>query len=296
MEINYAQQYSQALAQAFPNVLHFGALYNTPNNQIYKVVNGNTIQIPVITTKGRTDGDRDSIGSFTRRADNAWETKTLSNHRTWETLIHPMDVVQTNQVMTIQNTTKVYNEEQKFPEMDAYCVSKLYELKVAKDGAQDTTVLTTDNILSVIDGYMEAMDEANVPQQGRILYVTPAVNTLIKNAKDIQRSIDLKDGNKAITRQISRIDELTIEPSVPSGLMKTAYDFTEGCVVGDTAKQINMMLVHPWCVMTPTNYTFAQVGAPSALTKGKWVYFEESFEDVFILNTRSAALRFNVEA
>ena len=32
MAINYAEQYGTALAQAFPNVLHFGALYSTPNN------------------------------------------------------------------------------------------------------------------------------------------------------------------------------------------------------------------------------------------------------------------------
>ena len=29
MAVNYAEQYAQALANAFPNVLHFGALYNT---------------------------------------------------------------------------------------------------------------------------------------------------------------------------------------------------------------------------------------------------------------------------
>ncbi|WP_236730867.1 hypothetical protein [Clostridioides difficile] len=27
---------------------------------------------------------------------------------------------------SIGNITKVYNEEQKFPEMDAYCISKIY--------------------------------------------------------------------------------------------------------------------------------------------------------------------------
>ena len=48
--------------------------------------------------------------------------------------------------------------------------------------------------------------------------------------------------------------------------------------------------------MTPVNYAFAQVGEPSALTKGKWVYFEESFEDVFILNQKAKAIAFNVKA
>lgn len=294
--LNYAVEYSQALAQAYPNVLHFGALYNSPNNSIYKVTNGNTIQIPVISTTGRVDGDRDTIGSFTRRADNHWETKVLANHRTWDTLIHPMDVNQTNQVMTIQNTTQVFNQEQKFPEMDAYCISKLYALKVAKDGAQDTTTLTESNILEYIDGLMADMDEANVPATGRILYVTPAVNKLIKNAQNIERTRSVDGGGTVITKAVSRIDELTIEPAVPSSLMKTVYDFTAGYKAGVGAKQINLVLVHPTCVLTPVSYTFAQIGEPSALTKGKWVYFEESFEDVFILDQKSKALVFNVEA
>ena len=30
--VNYAEQYSRALAQNFPYVLNFGKLFNTPNN------------------------------------------------------------------------------------------------------------------------------------------------------------------------------------------------------------------------------------------------------------------------
>ncbi|MDO5027616.1 MAG: capsid protein [Tissierellia bacterium] len=294
--INYATQYHQALAQAFPNVLHFGALYATPNNSLYKVVDAKTIKIPVIKTKGRVDGNRDTITGFTRRHDNDWETKELTNHREWETLIHPQDVNQTNMVMSIQNATKVFNEEQKFPEMDAYCVSKIHELKNAKDATSDNTeALTVDNVLTVFDKLMEDMDEANVPQQGRILYVTPAVNTLIKNAKNITRNVDIGGNSSVLTRNVSRIDEVELV-KVPSKLMKTVYNFDEGVVVGETAKQINMFLVHPWAVLTPVSYAFAQMQAPSALTKGKYVYFEESFEDIFILNNRSAGIAFSVQA
>ena len=41
------------------------------------------------------------------------------------TLVHPADVDQTNQVASIQNITRVYNDEQKFPEMDCYTISKI---------------------------------------------------------------------------------------------------------------------------------------------------------------------------
>ena len=183
--LNYAQAYSKALAQAYPYVLHFAALRSAENDSRYRWVNANTIQIPSLTTTGRVDADRDTIGVAKRNFNNAWEPKTLVNHRKWSTLVHPLDVDETNQVASIQNITKVFNEEQKFPEMDAYLVSKLYSEWVDAGGVADTTALTTENILSVFDGYMVAMDEANAPKVGRILYTTPVIKSMLKNAKEL---------------------------------------------------------------------------------------------------------------
>ena len=291
--LNYAQAYAQALAQAYPYVLHFAALRSTENDSRYRWTGAKTIEIPSLTTTGRVDGDRDTIGTAKRNFNNAWEPKTLMNHRKWSTLVHPLDIDETNQVASIQNITKVFNEEQKFPEMDAYLISKLYSDWVTAGGVADTTELTVDNILLVFDGYMVAMDEANVPKVGRILYTTPAIKSVLKNAKELSRSI--RNGEANIQRAIASLDEVKIE-DVPSALMKTAYDFTEGWKAGVGAKQINMALTHPSAVITPEKYAFAQLDAPSAGSEGKWVYFEESYDDVFLLNKRKAAIMFNTEA
>lgn len=291
--LNYATQYAQALAQAYPNVLHFAALRSTENDARYRWVNANTIQIPSLTVKGRVDGDRDTIGTAKRNFDNNWESKTLTNHRKWSTLVHPMDIDETNQVASIQNITQVMNEEEKFPEMDAYLVSKLYADWTALGCAADGTALTEENILAKFDAYMEAMDEKNVPGTGRLLYVTPAIKTMLKNAKDLARTV--MNGDEAIKRSVRSLDEVKIE-SVPSALMKTVYDFTEGYKPGAGAGQINMLLVHPSATITPEKYTFAQLDEPSAGSEGKWVYFEESYDDTFLLNKRKDAVMFNVTA
>jgi hypothetical protein len=76
--------------------------------------------------------------------------------------------------------------------------------------------------------------------------------------------------------------------------MKTAYEFTQGYQADDEASQINMFLVHPLAVITPVSYTFSTLDAPSGMSEGKWVYYEESFEDVFILNKKSDAIQFNI--
>lgn len=291
--LNYATQYAQALAQAYPYVLHFAALRSTENDARYKWTGANTIQIPSLSTTGRVDGDRDTIGTATRNYNNAWEPKTLQNHRKWGTLVHPMDVDETNHVASIQNITQVMNEEQKFPEMDAYLVSKVYADWLAAGGVADTTAITTANVLSLFDTYMTAMDEANVPGTGRILYVTPAIKTMLKQAKEITRSV--QNGDSAINRAVRSLDEVQIE-SVPSVLMKTVYDFTIGWKAGVGAKQIHMLLIHPSAVITPEKYAFAQLDAPSAGSEGKYVYFEESYDDVFVLNKRKGAIMFNIDA
>ena len=289
--LNYAQQYSQALAQAYPNVLRFGRLWSNENATKYRVVDAKTIQIPSITVGGRTDGNRDTIGTFTRNFDNAWETKTLKNHRQWQTLVHPKDVNETNQVVTIQNITKTMNEFEKFPEMDAYTISQLYKLKNEQETiVAETSDLTSENIMTKFEALMDEMDEALVPSVGRILYVDTYTKTLIDNAITIVRA----NGQSSIAKAVTRLEEVEVI-AVPTKLMKTKYTFTTGFAPAGDAKDIAMMLVHPSAILPIASYEFAQLQAPSALTQGKYVYFEESFEDIFILNKRHDAIKFVVK-
>ena len=294
-ELNYAEKYERALAQAYPNVLHFSELHASPNNSQYKFLDAKTIKIPFLTTTGRKNVDRDNIdGAFARNVDKADQTLTMNFYREWSTLIDPADMDETNQVLTITNATKVFNEEQKFPEKDAYLVSKIYGDFVTAGGTVDKTALTTANVLSVFDNMMTEMDERNVPATGRILYCTPQVKKLLKTADGITRTINV-DGsnNEAINRVVSRLDEVKLVP-VPSMLMKTAYTFTTGYAVASGAGQINMFLIHPSTVITPEKYEFAGTEAPSAHTKGDYLYYEKSYEDVFIINKRLAGIAFNV--
>ncbi len=297
--VSYADEYQRELSQWFPYVLNFGALYATPNNNRYRWVNSRTIEIPSIRTSGRTNADRDSIGTAQRNYDNAWETKTLENERKWSTLVHPRDIDETNKVASISNITSVFNTTQKFPEMDAYTISKIFaDWSLAEDEegnvrTPDETVLSVNNILDVFDELMLQMDNERVPVNGRILYVTNEVNKLLKKADGISRSISVEDGPNAIDRRVNRLDEVQIIP-VPAVLMKTAYDFTEGWKAEDDASQINMFLVHPLAVITPVSYDFADLSDPSAVTEGKYYYYEESHEDVFILNKQAGAIRFNI--
>ena len=298
--LNYADEYQRALEQNFPWVLNYGALYSTPNNSKYRWVNSKTIEIPSISTTGRVDADRDTIAFAQRNYQNAWVSLTLENQRKWSTLVHPRDIDETNMVATIGNITQVFNEEHKFPEMDAYTISKIYadwkktaNPDTGEQHAADNTVLTTANILSVFDSLMLKMDNGRVPANGRILYVPYEILYILKEAQGIQRQMDITSGPNAIDRRVNRLEQVQII-GVPATLMKTLYDFTSDYAVAQGAGQINMFLVHPLAVITPVSYTFSRLDAPSAMSEGKYVYYEESFEDVFVLANKSNAIQFNV--
>lgn len=298
--LNYADNYQRTLEQNFPYVLNYGALYATPNNGRYRWIDSKTIEIPSISTTGRVDADRDTVAFAQRNYQNAWVSKTLSNERKWSTLVHPRDIDETNMVTTIGNITKVFNEEHKFPEMDAYCISTIYDLwtkaknpDTGETHVADTTVLTTANILSVFDSLMLKMDNGRVPANGRILYVPFEILYILKEAQGVYREMDITSGPNGIDRRVNRLDQVEII-GVPSTLMKTLYEFTEDYKIDDEAEQINMFLIHPTAVITPVSYTFSRLDAPSAMSEGKYVYYEESFEDVFILDNKSNAIQFNV--
>lgn len=300
MTVNYAESYARELANAYPYVLYSGRLWSTENNKKYTVQDAKTIKIPTLSTGGRVDGDRTKIGDFSQNFSNDWETKTLKNHRIWQTLVHPQDVNQTNMVASISNITKTMNETQKFPELDVMLFSSLYKLKneieaITPEGA----ALTSTSALNKFDAMMDKMDEGLVPFAGRILYVDTYTKTLLDTAISIVRN----NGDKVLSRTVSRLDEVDIQ-SVPTALFKTAYTFNDGKTEGQKeggfvaasgAKDMAMILVHPSAVLPIVSYSFAQMEEPSALSQGKYVYFEESFEDVFILNKRHDAIQICVK-
>ncbi|PEJ75192.1 capsid protein [Bacillus pseudomycoides] len=294
--LNYASQYQEVLVQKFSQSLAFGALYDTPNNSVVKWTGPKTIMIPRIKVGGYTDVNRDVVGNYTRRVDNSFEPKTLGHDREFRTLVDPVDVDETNMALSIANITRVFNEEEATPEHDKYMASKLYAEFTGAGKTADVTVLDPASFLTVFDNFMEQMDEAEVPQTGRILYITPTVKKTVKAAKELQRQLDISGTNeKALNRGVYSLDDVTIV-TVPSSRMKTAYNFTNGAVPDAAAKQINMILIHPLSMVAPQKYEFVDLDTPSASTGGKYLYYERKYWDVFILGAKVDGVKFNITA
>lgn len=290
--LNYAEQYQQALQQAFKVGLRFNEVYNTSNNSLVRWSGAKTVHVPNISTGGFTDVNRDTMTSFTRRVDNNWITYTLEHDREFSTLVDPVDIDETNMATTIANVTQVFNTEHKIPEMDKYAASKIHSEFLANGGTTDTTALDATNVLAKFDQFMEEMDDAEVPTEGRILYVTPQMNTLLKNAEQIQRSMDVRSPGGNANRSIRSLDEVQIK-IVPTSRMKSAYDFTDGAVAATGAEQINMILLHPGVFFAPQKYEFVSLDEPTARSGGKWLYYERKYWDIFGIAQKNGGIKIN---
>lgn len=295
---SYAEQFERELQQKYARELTSYALEQS-NPQV-KFINAQTIKLPKITVSGYKDHNRSSMGFNTGTIANDWEPKKLTHDRDIEFALDPMDIDEANLTLEMANIQNVFETEQAIPERDSYRYSKLYaEAKTyAADGAViDNTALTTANILDWFDTQMEKMDDAGVPSEGRLLYVTPAINKLLKNAEGLTRNVDVNSNNGRVDRRVYSLDDVTIV-KVPSARFKTKYDFTNGCVPAADAKQINMILIHPSCQVTRNKYSYIKVFTPGtdSRTADKYVFQNRNFGDTFLIQNKACGIAINAEA
>ena len=288
--VNDAAEYSAALAQAYPYLSYFGAIWASENSNRYRPGMGKTMYIPSMQVSGAVDVNRNQItGTFNRNWNNEWQAVELQMDREWNTLVDPMDIMETGDVATIANITRAFTELQKIPEMDAFLASKLAGYASAFGGVS-TSSLTSSTVLGLWDDALEYMTNQRVNRDRLIAYMTPGTYKLLKQATGLTRFIEVTNGIQAVDRNVARLDGVTVV-EVPADMMKTAYTFTEGWVI-DTAHaaQINFMLVDPMAVAAPIKYETAMMSAPTAQSKGKYLYYERYYYGAFILNQRQAGV------
>ncbi|MQM78858.1 capsid protein [Lentilactobacillus buchneri] len=296
--INYAEAYQQAIQQAFYDGHLFSQdLWNSPSNSVIKFDGAKHIKVPTLTIdEGRKDRARRTITQPAANYSNDWDSYELKNERYWSTLVDPSDVDESNMVISIANITKQFNLDEKMPEMDRYMFSKLFQEKKAADEGKGITTDTLDekNILTAFDNMMVNFDEARIPGTGRILYVTPKINAMLKRAEAMNRTLTLTDPNN-VQRTVYSLDDVTIRV-VPSDLMQTAFDFTVGSKAVEDAQQINMFLIFNGVQIAPEKYSFVGFDAPTASNSGNYLYYEQSYNDVLLLKTKTKGIEFVTDA
>lgn len=290
--INYAEQFLPFLIQKYEaESRSFGLLQSNPQVQW---INAKTIKLPTIVTTGYKDHNRNTLAFNSGSIENTWAPKTLDFDRDVEFPIDAMDVDETNLVATLANIHNVFETEHAIPESDAYRFSKLFADFIEFEGVVDTTTLTVKNFLEWFDDQMAAMDDEGVPEEGRKLYLTPAVHKIAKEAEGITRMLTLGPNSNAINRKVYDLDDVELI-RVPSARFKTQYDFTEDFTPVEGSGQINALLLHPTAVVARERYDYIKLFTPGSDSRvgSAYLYQNRKYQDLFVLAQRVPGIKIN---
>lgn len=278
--LEYATIFSNVLRELYGQELTCNDLYQS--NSDIQIVNGQDIKIPKLSVSGYKDHSRSAGGFNAGTYSNGYETKTLDHDRDVEFAIDPMNVDETNLVVTIANIQKRFENKEAIPELDCYTYSKLYAEAVRVGATIKTSALTAANVLSDFDDNLEAFSEAGVPLDRVILYCTPKYKKILKNADGIQRTLEISS-SKSIDRRVRSIDDIGKIKEVPSARLKTLFNFTNGCVADESAKQIDYIFVDPEAQVSRVKYSYMKLFTPGtdSRTADKYIYQNRRYNGTF---------------
>lgn len=282
--LNYVTQFASKILEMYDHDLTSSALFNS--NLDIQIRGAKTIKLPKVTVSGYKDHNRATLGFNTGTYGNDWEEKSLDHDRDIEFFIDPMDVDETNQIVSIANIQARFERRQAMPELDCYTYSKVYS-EAKRVGAKiKTENLTEANVLADFDANLEAMEEAGVPLERVILYCTPAYRRILKNADGIQRTLNVGAESNGLDRRIHSLDDIKEIKTVPSNRLKTAFDFTEGYQVDASGKQIDYILIDPEAQVSRVKYSYINVFTPGhdSRTADNYLYQNRRFNGTFALD------------
>lgn len=281
--INYVTKFENKLRELYAQDLTSDPLFHS--NTDISVMNTKYIKIPTLSVSGYKDHSRSSMGFNAGSYSNDFEQKALAHDRDVEFAVDPMDVDETNDILSIANIQNRFEKTQAIPELDCYTYSKLYSEAVRLNMTIKTTELTAANVLSDFDGNLEIIEDAGVPLDRLVLFCTAGYKKLLKNAEGIQRTLDVKSGG-GVDRRVRTLDDIQNIVTVPSARFKSAFNFTDGCVPASGAKQINYILIDPECQISRVKYSYIHFFAPGtdSRTADKYLYQNRRLNDTFAID------------
>lgn len=281
--LNYVTQFDTRIRELYGHELVSEELFNS--NPDIEIKGAKEIKLPKMTVSGYRDHNRGALGFNTGSYSNEFETKQLDHDRDIEFAIDPMDVDETNQIVSIANVQVRFERTQAIPELDCFTFSKLYSEAKRVSATIKNTQITTANVLSDFDENCEAFENAGVPLSRCILYCTAAYHKTLKNAEGIQRMLNVGGGSNTIDRRVHTLDDIGKIKVVPLERFKTAYDFTEGYQVASSGKQINYILIDPECQVSRVKYSYIKVYTPGhdSRTADNYLYQNRRFNGTFAL-------------
>lgn len=246
-------------------------------NQDFDWTGAHTIKVYKISTGTMNDYDRAGTGSGAKGSrygavqslDATTEEFTLKNDRSFTFAIDKLDTDETAQQLAGASALARQQREVVIPEVDSY----VYGVMAAGAGTKPAAVaLTADNIYDEITKATNALDNAEVPDENRVIIVSPDVYRLMKKSKDIVMETDI-DTQLRKQGVVSNLDGASVI-KVPAGRLP------ENC---------GFIMCHPCATVAPTKLEDYKVhqdppGISGSLVEGRICY------DAFVLGNKKMAI------
>lgn len=226
-------------------------------------VGTNKVKLPKVSVDGAGTYDRDN-GYVQGSAGVSWEEHTLQYDRGRKFRI---DVIDNDEVAfdLYRRVASEYVRTKEVPEIDAVRFAEIYA--AAKRNGSLATVVekdlgASDSILDLFDAAEATMNEKEVPEEGRVLYVTNTVYKMLKSDAKISRRIDVGQANPNIDRRVEMLDGITPIIKVPQSRFNSLIQLNDGKTAGQTAGGYKTITGNK-----PINFVYARKAALRAVIK-----------------------------
>lgn len=226
-------------------------------------VGTNKVKLPKVSVDGAGTYDRDN-GYVQGSAGVSWEEHTLQYDRGRKFRI---DVIDNDEVAfdLYRRVASEYVRTKEVPEIDAVRFAEIYAA-AKRDGSLATVVEkdlgASDSILDLFDAAEATMNEKEVPEEGRVLYVTNTVYKMLKSDAKISRRIDVGQANPNIDRRVEMLDGITPIIKVPQSRFNSLIQLNDGKTAGQTAGGYKTITGNK-----PINFVYARKAALRAVIK-----------------------------
>lgn len=213
-----------------------------------------------------------------------WESYTLSKDRGVSLSIDRMDDEETLG-MAFGTLAGEFARVKEVPELDAYRFAKMASANGITSASAAITVGTTD-VPGLIDTAEQVMGDAEVPYEGRILFVSEKayaglkakITRYLRNEGEVQRNVEMYNDMEVV-----RVPKARFNTAV------TLYDGTSNFGFAPTAGgyPINFMIVHPSAVLPVVKHEIVNIFSPDEnQSADAWKVNIRLYHDIFVLDQK----------
>ena len=277
MEQNYASAYKNVIDEVFALKSKTDGIINKGITLDYLGVNA--VSIYGVATVSEVNYLRNGSNRFGALAelDTTKQTFTLSQDKSFTYSIDRGNYEDSMMVTEAGSTLKRQIEKVCVPNTDIYRLTTLQAYAVANSqmAANSGTTSTAANVYAKVLDMQKILDELSVPEDGRVLFSTPAVINLLKQNQSTSSFILASDvaQNTLISGQVGEIDGVKVV-KVPSTYLPSKCEF---------------ILVHEEVLVAPHKFDTYRILKEVQGVDG-WVVEGRRYYDAFIPTNRGKAL------